>query len=141
MVVNIEHSWKDQLNDEFGKPYFSELTEFVKKEYHDNTIYPQEEQIFNAFECCPFDKVKVVILGQDPYHGPSQAHGLSFSVRDGVAIPPSLKNIFKELHNEYNVLRTNTNLESWAKQGVLLLNTSLTVRKNKTGEVKRREDT
>lgn len=130
MNVKIESSWKDVLEDEFKKPYFKQITEHLKTEKaQGKTIYPPGPLIFNAFEKTPFDKVKVVILGQDPYHGPGQAMGLSFSVPDGVPPPPSLINIFKELHDDTGVpIPKSGNLEKWALQGVLLLNASLTVR-------------
>ncbi|MGE5395516.1 MAG: uracil-DNA glycosylase [Candidatus Saccharibacteria bacterium] len=134
MDVKIEESWKKQLKDEFEKPYFIKLTEFVKEEYATRTIYPPAKLIFNAFEQCPFDKVKVVILGQDPYHGPGQAHGLCFSVNDGVDFPPSLRNIFKEVHDDTGApIPKSGNLERWARQGVLLLNATLTVRAGEAG--------
>ncbi|MCK9368537.1 uracil-DNA glycosylase [Candidatus Dojkabacteria bacterium] len=128
MDVRIEESWKKRLKDEFEKEYFKQLTEFVKEEYKSKKIYPKPSQIFNAFEFCSFDDVKVVILGQDPYHGVNQANGLCFSVNDGVAIPPSLQNIYKELKNDLGITSPETgNLDRWAKQGVLLLNSTLTV--------------
>lgn len=135
MEVKIEPSWKEVLKDEFVKDYFLHLTTFLKAEKATKKIiYPPGPLIFNAFEKTPFDKVKVVILGQDPYHNPGQAHGLSFSVPDGVPPPPSLKNIFKELHDDLGILVPQSgNLEKWAQQGVLLLNTSLTVRENEPG--------
>ncbi len=135
MEVKIEPSWKEVLKDEFVKDYFLHLTTFLKAERATKKIiYPPGPLIFNAFEKTPFDKVKVVILGQDPYHNPGQAHGLSFSVPDGVPPPPSLKNIFKELHDDLGIpIPKNGNLEKWAQQGVLLLNTSLTVRENEPG--------
>jgi len=134
MNVRIEESWKTQLQAEFEKPYFKQLTEFVRSEYASQTIYPPAKLIFNAFEQCPFDRVKVVILGQDPYHGPGQAHGLCFSVNDGVEFPPSLKNIFKEIQADTGApIPTSGNLERWAKQGVLLLNATLTVRAHQAG--------
>lgn len=129
MDVKIESGWKEQLQQEFEKPYFKELTEFVRSEYTSQRIYPPAKLIFNAFDQCPFDQVKVVILGQDPYHGPGQAHGLCFSVNDGVDFPPSLRNIFKEIHDDTGAqIPSSGNLERWAKQGVLLLNATLTVR-------------
>jgi uracil-DNA glycosylase len=129
MNVRIEPSWKKALSDEFGKEYFKELTEFVKKEYTSATVYPPPQFIFHAFELCPFDDVNVVILGQDPYHGRGQAHGLSFSVPEGVGVPPSLQNIYKEIKADIGgTSPTHGNLEDWAKQGVLLLNATLTVR-------------
>ncbi len=132
MEVAIENSWKEELKEEFSKPYFREVTEFLKKEKQaGKVIYPPGKLIFNAFECTPFDKVKVVIIGQDPYHNPGQAHGLSFSVQDGVAPPPSLANIYKEIQTDLGVAISRTgNLEKWARQGVLLLNASLTVEAN-----------
>lgn len=132
MDVAIEESWKEQLKEEFGKPYFQGVADFLKKEKQaGKVIYPPGKLIFNAFECTPFDKVKVVIIGQDPYHNPGQAHGLSFSVQDGVAPPPSLVNIYKEIQTDLGVTISNTgNLEKWARQGVLLLNASLTVEAN-----------
>jgi uracil-DNA glycosylase len=134
MDVKIEASWKEQLQDEFEKPYFKQLTEFVRSEYHSQAIYPPAKLIFNAFEQCPFDQVKVVILGQDPYHGPGQAHGLCFSVNDGVDFPPSLRNIFKEIQADTGApIPTSGNLDRWAKQGVLLLNATLTVRAHTAG--------
>ncbi len=134
MDVKIESSWKEQLQDEFEKPYFNQLTEFVRSEYRSQAIYPPAKLIFNAFEQCPFDQVKVVILGQDPYHGPGQAHGLCFSVNDGVDFPPSLRNIFKEIQADTGApIPTSGNLERWAKQGVLLLNATLTVRAHTAG--------
>ena len=134
MDVKIEESWKKQLQEEFDQPYFNQLTEFVKSEYATQTVYPPAKLTFNAFEQCPFDKVKVVILGQDPYHGPGQAHGLCFSVNDGVDFPPSLRNIFKEVQADTGApIPTTGNLERWAKQGVLLLNATLTVRAHEAG--------
>jgi len=134
MDVKIEESWKTQLQAEFEKPYFQQLTEFVRTEYQTQKIYPPAKLIFNAFDQCPFDQVKVVILGQDPYHGPGQAHGLCFSVNDGVEFPPSLKNIFKEIQSDTGApIPANGNLERWAKQGVLLLNATLTVRAHLAG--------
>ena len=134
MDVRIEESWKTQLQAEFEKPYFKQLTEFVRLEYLSPPIYPPAKLIFNAFDQCPFDQVKVVILGQDPYHGPGQAHGLCFSVNDGVEFPPSLKNIFKEIHDDTGApIPTSGNLTRWAQQGVLLLNATLTVRAHLAG--------
>lgn len=134
MDVRIEESWKKHLSHEFEKEYFIKLSEFVRSEYRNHTIYPPARLIFNAFEHCTFQNVKVVILGQDPYHGPGQAHGLCFSVNDGVEMPPSLKNIFKEIKSDLGTdLPANGNLERWAKQGVLLLNSTLTVRANQAG--------
>ncbi len=135
MDIKIEPSWKAALEDEFGKPYFKALTEFVRTEYLSAKVFPPPKFIFNAFELCPFDKVKVVILGQDPYHGDGQAHGLSFSVPQDTRMPPSLQNIYKEIIHELGLpaqaggsMPTHGNLEHWAKQGVLLLNATLTVR-------------
>ena len=130
MDVKIEASWKDVLKEEFKKPYFKQIAEHLKTEKQQGkTIYPAGSNIFHAFEATPFDEVKVVILGQDPYHGPRQAHGLSFSVQKGIQPPPSLINIFKELHDDVGApIPNHGHLEKWAKQGVLLLNTSLTVR-------------
>jgi len=130
MSVKIEESWRKVLAAEFEKSYFQHLIAFVKGEYATTTVYPPGPQIFHAFEACPFDKVKVVILGQDPYHGKGQAHGLSFSVADGVRTPPSLQNIFKELQADLPETppAPNGNLDRWAEQGVLLLNATLTVR-------------
>lgn len=134
MNVKIETSWKQVLASEFEKPYFKELTDFVRQEYQTSTVYPPGSYIFNAFEHCPFDKVKVVILGQDPYHEPGQAHGLSFSVQDGIPFPPSLINIFKELESDLGKpTPTSGNLLRWADQGVLLLNATLTVRAHMAG--------
>lgn len=129
MDVKIETSWKRQLLGEFEKPYFRQLTDAVRVEYRSGTCYPPGSLIFNAFNLCPFDKVKVVIIGQDPYHEPRQAHGLSFSVQDDVPFPPSLQNIFKEIHDDLGTpIPTTGNLTRWAEQGVLLLNATLTVR-------------
>lgn len=138
MNVQIEESWKAHLAAEFEKPYFSQLTNFVRHEYQTNICYPPGKLIFNAFNLCPFDKVKVVIIGQDPYHGPGQAHGLCFSVNDGVPFPPSLQNIFKEIHNDTGAeIPTTGNLTRWAEQGVLLLNATLTVRAHQAGSHQR----
>lgn len=129
--VKIEESWAAQLSSEFNKPYFEQLIQFVKAEYAAGTCYPPGGLIFNAFNQTPFDKVKVVILGQDPYHGPGQAHGLCFSVNDGVQFPPSLVNIFKEIEAETGTpIPLSGNLTRWAEQGVFLLNTCLTVRQH-----------
>ena len=134
MEVKIEESWKNQLQDEFEKPYFKELTEFVRSEYASQKIFPPAKLIFNSFDQCPFDRVKVVILGQDPYHGPGQAHGLCFSVNEDVGFPPSLRNIFKEIHADTGApIPDSGNLERWAEQGVLLLNSTLTVRAHLAG--------
>ena len=129
MNVKIESSWKQQLAAEFDKPYFRELTDRVRQEYTATTCYPPGPLIFNAFNLCPFDQVKVVIIGQDPYHEPGQAHGLSFSVQDGIMFPPSLQNIFKEIEADLGKpMPQSGNLTRWATQGVLLLNATLTVR-------------
>jgi len=129
MDVKIENSWKEALKNEFEKPYFASLCDFVRQEYKTYTIYPPASLIFNAFNLCPMDKIKVVIIGQDPYHEPGQAHGLCFSVNDGVKFPPSLQNIYKEIASEYNQpMPQSGNLTRWAEQGVLLLNATLTVR-------------
>lgn len=134
MKVKIEESWEKVLQPDFDKPYFKELTDFVRSEYAATTIYPPASLIFNAFNLCPFDKVKVVIIGQDPYHGPGQAHGLCFSVNDGVQFPPSLQNIFKEIKSDLDIpIPTSGNLTRWAEQGVLLLNATLTVRAHSAG--------
>lgn len=136
--IKIETSWKNILQQEFEKPYFSELIDFVKSEYQKNICYPKGSQIFEAFSKTPIDKVKVVILGQDPYHGPGQAHGLCFSVPNGVPFPPSLANIFKEMKNDIGKDRTNSDLTDWAAQGVLLLNATLTVRANQAASHQKR---
>lgn len=138
MKVQIEESWKQQLQEEFEKPYFEALTHFVKNEYAQGVVYPPGKLIFNAFNLCPFDRVKVVIIGQDPYHGPGQAHGLCFSVNDGIPFPPSLVNIFKELKNDLGVEKpASGNLTRWAEQGVLMLNATLTVRAHQAGSHQR----
>jgi len=139
MDIKIETSWKQRLQPEFEKEYFASLVSFVKEEYKTKTIYPPGALIFNAFNLCPFDNVKAVIIGQDPYHGEGQAHGLCFSVRDGVAFPPSLINIFREIESDmgYKPLPTG-NLERWARQGVLLLNATLTVRAHMAGSHQRK---
>lgn len=134
MDVKIEESWKTRLQGEFEKPYFSLLTDFVRKEYATTPVYPPGKLIFNAFDCCPFDQVKVVILGQDPYHQPGQAHGLCFSVNDGIPFPRSLINVFKEIKDDLDLpLPPTGNLTRWAQQGVLLLNATLTVRAHQAG--------
>lgn len=134
MSVNIHESWKEHLKDEFAQPYFKALTEFVKNEYATHTCYPKGRDIFAAFDRSPFDKTQVVIIGQDPYHGPDQANGLCFSVKDGIPHPPSLVNIFKELEADIGKPYPKSgNLEAWADQGVLLLNATLTVRANQAG--------
>lgn len=130
----IEESWKKVLIDEFNKPYFYALKEFLVEEKKKYVVYPAGHNIFNAFACTPLDNVKVVIIGQDPYHGPGQAHGLSFSVPNGIQKPPSLQNIFKELHDDIGkAIPESGNLETWAQQGVMLLNATLTVRANQAG--------
>ena len=134
MDVRIEPSWKSALQSEFDKDYFAKLTDFVWNEYKTKLTFPPSALIFNAFEQCPFDKVKVVIIGQDPYHGDGQAHGLCFSVADGVAFPPSLLNIFKEIERDLGIVKpTSGNLIRWAQQGVLLLNATLTVQAHAAG--------
>ncbi|MEP6930325.1 MAG: uracil-DNA glycosylase [Flavobacterium sp.] len=134
MDVKMHDSWKPVLNEEFEKPYFNELISFVKSEYAANICYPKGTQIFSAFDHCHFDQVKVVIIGQDPYHGPNQANGLCFSVNDGIPFPPSLQNIFKEIETDLNKPLPKTgNLERWADQGVFLLNATLTVRQSEAG--------
>ena len=134
MDVQIEQSWKQHLAPEFEKPYFVKLTKFVRQEYRTTTCYPPGKLIFNAFNLCPYDKAKVVIIGQDPYHGPGQAHGLCFSVNDGVPFPPSLQNIFKEIQTDLGTpVPQSGNLTRWAEQGVLLLNATLTVRAHQAG--------
>lgn len=127
-MVNIQNSWDEVLSDEFKSEYYLKLREFLKKEYFSRTIYPPMNDIFNALKLTPYEKVKVVILGQDPYHEKGQAEGLCFSVPKGVKTPPSLVNIFKEIKDDLNIDNTSPELSCWAKQGVLLLNTSLTVR-------------
>ncbi|MGB6083221.1 uracil-DNA glycosylase [Moheibacter sp.] len=134
MDVKIEPSWKEVLKEEFDKSYFKNLVEFVRSEYQSQKVYPPGKLIFSAFDHTPFDKVKVVLIGQDPYHGAGQAHGLSFSVPEGIAQPPSLKNIFKELNADLGIpIAKSGNLERWADQGVLLLNATLTVRASQAG--------
>lgn len=134
MDVRIEQSWKRHLMPEFDKPYFVNLTNFVRDEYRTKTVYPPARLIFNAFDQCPFDEVEVVIVGQDPYHETGQAHGLCFSVNDGVEIPPSLQNIYKEIHDDLGKpIPHSGNLERWARQGVLLLNATLTVQAHRAG--------
>ena len=128
-MVDIEASWKQHLEDEFVKPYFAQLTESVRNEYKSGLCFPPAKLVFNAFNLCPFDKVKVVILGQDPYHEQGQAMGLSFSVPEGIMLPPSLQNIYKEIQSDLGKpIPTSGDLTRWAKQGVLLLNATLTVR-------------
>lgn len=140
MDVRIEQSWKEVLADEFNKDYFARLTRFVKEEYSSGTpIYPPAKLIFNAFDHCPFDKVKVVILGQDPYHGAGQAHGLCFSVNKGIPFPPSLLNIFKEIESDLGTpIPPDGDLTRWSDQGVLLLNATLTVRAAQAGSHQKR---
>jgi uracil-DNA glycosylase len=134
MDVRLEPSWKELLREEFDKQYFKSLSEFVHQEYNSSTVYPPAKFIFNALDSLPVEIVKVVILGQDPYHGPGQAHGLSFSVPEGIALPPSLQNIYKELQSDLGVTRSSSgNLERWVKEGVLLLNATLTVRAHQAG--------
>ncbi|WP_347053409.1 uracil-DNA glycosylase [Flavobacterium olei] len=134
MDVKMHSSWKPVLNEEFEKPYFKELIDFVKSEYTTKICYPKGNQIFAAFDHCHFDEVKVVIIGQDPYHGPNQANGLCFSVNDGIPFPPSLQNIFREVETDLNKPLPKTgNLERWADQGVFLLNATLTVRQSEAG--------
>lgn len=129
MNVKIEESWREHLAHEFEQPYFERLTDFVRQEYRTGVCYPPAPLVFNAFNLCPFQRVKVVIIGQDPYHEPGQAHGLSFSVNEGVPFPPSLQNIFKEINNDLGTpIPTSGDLTRWARQGVLLLNATLTVR-------------
>lgn len=134
MEVKIEQSWKQKLEAQWNEPYFINLTDFVRKEYATKTIFPPAGKIFAAFNACPFDKVKVVILGQDPYHDYGQANGLCFSVSDGIPMPPSLINIFKEIRDDLGIeIPSSGNLERWAKQGVLLLNSTLTVEAHRAG--------
>lgn len=134
MNVRISPSWNALLSSEFEKPYFQALTAFVKKEYSEHTCYPKGKEIFAAFDKCPVEDLKVVLLGQDPYHGEGQANGLSFSVRDGIAHPPSLVNIFREIEEDLKLPYPESgNLSRWAEQGVLLLNATLTVRANTAG--------
>ena len=131
-TVSIEKSWHSALIQEFNKPYFTKIRNYIREEYKVKTIYPPAKDIFRAFDSTPFDKVKVVIIGQDPYHGEGQAHGLCFSVNDNTDIPPSLRNIFKEIEEDLGIpLPTTGNLQNWANQGVLLLNNVLTVEKGK----------
>ena len=138
MNVKINDSWAERLGNEFAQPYFSQLTDFVRHEYATTTCYPPGRLIFNAFNLCPFDSVKVVIIGQDPYHEAGQAMGVSFSVPDGVAMPPSLQNIFKEIQGDLGIgVPQSGNLTRWAEQGVLLLNATLTVRAHQAGSHQR----
>ncbi|MES2006749.1 MAG: uracil-DNA glycosylase [Patescibacteria group bacterium] len=135
MDVKIDPSWKDHLKEEFEQPYFKELASFVKDEYTKGVVYPAPKNVFRAFELCPFEKVEVVILGQDPYHGPKQANGLSFAVEKEMPLPPSLQNIFKEIEKEFekSIETRNGDLSRWATQGVLLLNATLTVKAHSAG--------
>jgi uracil-DNA glycosylase len=134
MEVKIAQTWKDRLSSEFEKPYFTSLISFVKSEYQAGTVYPPGKEIFRAFDCCDFANVKVVIIGQDPYHGPGQANGLCFSVRDGQRLPPSLVNIFKEIKKDLGKeIPSSGDLGRWADQGVLLLNATLTVKAGTAG--------
>ena len=135
MEVKIEPSWKKHLQSEFAQAYFTELTQFVKEEYKKGVVYPAPKNIFRAFDLCPFEQVKVVILGQDPYHGARQANGLAFAVDASEAVPPSLKNIFKEIESDLGtpLVHTDGDLSRWAEQGVLLLNATLTVRAHTAG--------
>lgn len=134
MNVEIANSWKFIVENEFEKPYFEELTKFVNQEYSTCKCFPEENKIFEAFNLCDFSDLKVVIIGQDPYHGKGQAHGLCFSVNDGISHPPSLNNIFKEIQTDLNIpCPASGNLERWARQGVLLLNATLTVRESEAG--------
>lgn len=134
MDVKLDTSWKEVLKNEFEKDYFKTLTDFVRNEYKTKTIYPPASKIFSAFDNTPFDDVKVVLIGQDPYHGVGQANGLSFSVADGMKLPPSLRNIYKELNEDLGIeISTSGNLEPWTKQGVLMLNATLTVEASNAG--------
>lgn len=135
MEVKIDASWRKKLKEEFEKSYFTELTEFVKKEYKDEAVYPSPKYIFRAFDLCPFEKVKVVILGQDPYHGQRQANGLAFAVDEKESVPPSLQNIFKEIDSDFGkpLVNRSGDISRWAEQGVLLLNATLTVRAHMAG--------
>ena len=139
MDVKIESGWKSRLQTEFGKEYFVKLTDFVRSEYGKGAVYPPGSLIFNAFDACPFDNVKAIIIGQDPYHGPGQAHGLCFSVKDGIDFPPSLVNIFKEIESDLGIrVKASGDLSRWAGQGVLLLNATLTVRAHQAGSHQRK---
>ena len=130
-LASIESGWRSQLQSETSKPYYKRLEQFIESERKSHTIYPPQDKIFSAFNLCPLDQVKVVIIGQDPYHGPNQAHGLAFSVQPPTPPPPSLNNIFKEINNDLKIpIPSHGNLEAWSKQGVFLLNTCLTVRKS-----------
>lgn len=137
--IKIEPTWKRVLSEEFVKLYFTGLMDFVHKEYQSKTVYPLQQDIFRAFDLCPFDKVRVVIIGQDPYHGPNQANGLSFAVHNAVPLPPSLKNIFKEIQSDLGITPLQSgDLSRWATQGVLLLNATLTVQANTPGSHQRK---
>lgn len=139
MEVKIKKSWKTHLQSEFDKPYFKVLTDFVRSEYATKIVYPPAKLIFNAFDSCPFNTTKVVIVGQDPYHEPGEAHGLCFSVNDGVPLPPSLENIYKEIQNDLGKpIPRSGNLKRWAQQGVLLLNATLTVQAHRAGSHQRK---
>lgn len=139
MDVKIEPGWKSKLKTEFEKEYFVKLTDFVRAEYGKGAVYPPGSLIFNAFDVCPFDRVTAVIIGQDPYHGPGQAHGLCFSVKDGIDFPPSLVNIFKEIESDLGIrIKASGDLSRWAAQGVLLLNATLTVRAHQAGSHQRK---
>jgi len=130
-TVQIDPQWKKTLSHEFMQPYWTELSAYVRQEYLTNIVYPPPKDVFRAYNLCPFDRVKVVIVGQDPYHGPHQANGLCFAVHEGIPLPPSLKNIYKEIHNDLKIEPSlSGDLSRWAKQGVLLLNATLTVRAN-----------
>jgi uracil-DNA glycosylase len=134
MDVKIASAWKALLNEEFEKPYFRQLADFVRNEYKTQTVYPRGSDIFRAFDCCDFSDIRVVVIGQDPYHGPGQANGLCFSVHDGIRFPPSLVNIFKEIRDDLGKpIPASGDLSRWARQGVLLLNATLTVRANTPG--------
>jgi uracil-DNA glycosylase len=134
LCESLGMSWKEQLSDEFEKIYWKELLDFVRHEYQQAEVYPMQEKVFSAFEMCPFEDVKVVVVGQDPYHGKGQAHGLAFSVQSGTAVPPSLRNIYKELENDCGCeMSQHGDLTTWARQGVLLLNATLTVRAGEAG--------
>lgn len=135
-MFKIKREWYELLKDEFEKPYYIELSKFLEKEYQEKIIYPKPENVFNALNYCSLENLKVIIIGQDPYHEPGQAHGLSFSVENNISYPPSLQNIFKELKSEMNVSIKTGNLSYWAKQGVLLLNTVLTVEKGRANSHK-----
>ncbi len=138
MAIRVEEGWREALADQWEAPYFGELARFVHDEYRNGTVYPPASQVFAAFDACPFDRVRVVILGQDPYHGPGQANGLCFSVNPGVRMPPSLVNIFREVSDDTGApFPADGNLDRWARQGVLLLNATLTVREHSAGSHQR----